>query len=149
MTPPPLSAAQTERILAAALLWLGTPYHHAARVRGAGVDCAQLLIAVYAEDLGLFPVPEVWDYPKDWMLHRAEERFMEALQAHADPVDEPLPGDVALWKFGRCFAHAGIVVGWPRILHADGHVGRVTLGCADEGRVAGKPVRFYRMRGAA
>ena len=27
--------------------WLGTPYHHAARVQGAGVDCLMLLLEVY------------------------------------------------------------------------------------------------------
>jgi hypothetical protein len=30
-----------------ALTWLGIPYHHHARVKGVGVDCAQLLCAVY------------------------------------------------------------------------------------------------------
>src|SRR5260370_9302840 len=27
--------------------WIGTPFHHAARVKGAGVDCLMLLAEVY------------------------------------------------------------------------------------------------------
>src|SRR5690349_11447583 len=35
------------RLLDEARTWLLTPWHHNARVRGAGVDCGQLLIACY------------------------------------------------------------------------------------------------------
>ncbi len=33
-------------IVAAARAWLGTPFHHQARVRGVGVDCIGLIIGV-------------------------------------------------------------------------------------------------------
>ena len=29
-----------------------------------------------------------------------------------------LPGDIALWRFGRCFSHGAIVVDWPVVIHA-------------------------------
>ncbi len=38
-----------------------------------------------------------------------------------------LPGDIALWRFGRCFSHGAIVVDWPIVIHA--YLGR---GCALE-----------------
>ena len=38
---------QRQAVVAEALTWLGTPYHHRARVKGAGVDCGQLLAAVF------------------------------------------------------------------------------------------------------
>ena len=41
-------------VVAAARAWLGTPYHHAADIRGVGVDCAMILVRVFC-DLGLVP----------------------------------------------------------------------------------------------
>jgi len=101
-------------VVAAARSWLGTPYHHAADVKGAGVDCAMILIRVFA-DLGLIENFDPRPYTKDWFLHRDEERYMGHLLARAREVDPstgsgPLPGDIMLFKIGRCFAHGGIVV---------------------------------------
>jgi cell wall-associated NlpC family hydrolase len=53
-----------------ALGWEGTPYHHRARLRGVGVDCAMLPAMVY-EAVGLIPRVEP-DYSPQWMLHRDE-----------------------------------------------------------------------------
>ena len=39
--------AWQERVRSEALTWLGTPYHHQGRVKGVGVDCGQILIAIY------------------------------------------------------------------------------------------------------
>lgn len=64
------------RIVEEARSWLGTPYHHHAMVKGAGVDCAMLLVAVYGA-VGL--LPEGFDprpYPQDWHLHRDCERYL-------------------------------------------------------------------------
>lgn len=97
--------------------WIGTPYHHAARVKGAGVDCAQLLIAVYSA-VGALPEDfDVAEYPMDWHLHRDEERYLNQVLAHAHPVDAPQVGDIALFKFGRTISHGAIV-----IEVSDGHV---------------------------
>ena len=51
---------QQERaaVVAEAKAWLGTPYHHRAKLKGVGVDCAQLPIAIYAA-VGLNP-EEAW-----------------------------------------------------------------------------------------
>ena len=95
-------------VVSAARAWLGTPYHHAADVKGAGVDCAMILIRVFA-DLGLIEDFDPRPYTRDWFLHRDEERYMSHLLARARKVDAPLPGDVMLFKIGRCFAHGGIV----------------------------------------
>lgn len=100
-----------------ALCWLGTPYHHAARVMGAGVDCGMLLTEVY-EGAGIVPrvVPE--EYPADWMCHRSEERFRGIVETYARKVEVPLPGDIALFRWGRCISHGSVVIGWPKIVHA-------------------------------
>ena len=50
--PPTGKRGQRAAVVAAARSWIGTPYHHAADVKGVGVDCAMLLVRVYS-DLGL------------------------------------------------------------------------------------------------
>lgn len=100
-----------------ALCWLGTPYHHAARVMGAGVDCGMLLAEVY-EGAGVLPHVEPESYPPDWHQHREEERYLALVAQHATPVDAPLPGDIVLYRFDKAISHGAIVVAWPQIIHA-------------------------------
>jgi cell wall-associated NlpC family hydrolase len=88
------------------------------RVRGVGADCLTLLAEVY-EQAGLVPHIEVPYYPQQFMLHNGAERYLEGLLQYAVEVEgPPKPGDIALWKFGRCFSHAAIVVQWPLVVHA-------------------------------
>ena len=104
-----VAANQRSQVIFEARSWLGTPYHHAADVKGAGVDCAMILVRVFC-DLGLVEPFDPRPYTRDWFLHQSEERYMGHLFARAHEVAEPLPGDVMLIKVGRCFAHGGIVV---------------------------------------
>jgi NlpC/P60 family putative phage cell wall peptidase len=101
-------AAARARIVAAAREWRGTPYHHMADVKGVGCDCAMLLVRVFC-DLGLVDPFDPRPYVKDWHLHRGEERYLAFLMARAHEAPAPLPGDVILFKYGRCFSHGGIV----------------------------------------
>lgn len=95
-------------VVAAARAWLGTPYHHAADLKGEGVDCAMILVRVFV-DLGLVEPFDPRPYTRDWFLHREDERYMGFLLARAREVESPEPGDVMLFRFGRCFSHGGIV----------------------------------------
>lgn len=109
---------QRAAVVAEARSWLGTPYHHEARVKGAGVDCAQLLVGVFSA-VELIAPPEIEHYPPDWHLHRAGERYLGIVLDHAREIaGQPLPGDIALWRFGRCFSHGAVVVDWPLVIHA-------------------------------
>ncbi len=82
-------AASAPRVVAAARAWIGTPYHHAADVKGqGGVDCAMLLVRVYC-DLGLVEPFDPRPYTRDWMLHRDEERYLGFLLARARMVERP------------------------------------------------------------
>ncbi len=101
-------ALQRARVVEAARDWLGTPYHHAADLRGVGVDCAMILVRVFC-DLGLVEPFDPRPYTKDWMLHRDDERYLGFLLARAREVAPPQPGDVILFRVGRCYAHGGIV----------------------------------------
>lgn len=132
-------------VIAEACTWLGTPYHHQARLKGAGVDCAQILIAVYA-NTGMIDEFDTGYYPPDWMLHREEERYLGFVLERAHEVPEPQPGDIVLYKFGRCFSHAGIVIDWPQIIHSYRGLG-VVYGEGDNGVFAGREHKFFSLWG--
>jgi cell wall-associated NlpC family hydrolase len=134
-------------IIKEAMSWLGTPYHHLARVKGAGVDCAQILIGVFAA-VGLIKEFDTGDYPMDWMMHRDEERYLGFIMDYADEVTEPQAGDVVLYKVGRCYSHGGIVTKWPEIIHASRPDRMVVLADGSQGWLADRPRTFWRVRGA-
>lgn len=135
---------QRQRVIAEAKTWLGTPYHHHAAVKGAGVDCAQILIEVYA-DAGLTERVDVGAYPIDWASHRSEERYISWVEKYAKRVDTPQPGDIAMWRFGRCFSHAAIVVDWPVIIHSVMRDGMVVIADGTKGELATRDVLFYSL----
>jgi NlpC/P60 family putative phage cell wall peptidase len=133
-------------VVAEAESWLRTPYHHMARVKGAGADCLTLFAEVY-EKAGVIPHVEVPFYPPDWNLHRDAERYLEGIMRYAREIPycpdiSPAPGDVAIFKFGRCFAHGAIVVSWPRLIHA-WHSAGVVYADAKQGQLALRPVRIF------
>jgi NlpC/P60 family putative phage cell wall peptidase len=104
------SAAARAAVVAEARSWIGTPYHLGADVKGAGVDCAMILVRVFC-DLGLVSPFDPRPYSSDWHLHRSEEVYLRLLLARAREValGEIGPGDVVLFRYGRCFSHGGIV----------------------------------------
>lgn len=104
-------------VLTEAKEWLGTPFHHMAQVKGAGVDCAQFLIGVF-HAVGAVPKVEPGYYPHDWHFHRSEEQYLRWVARYARKVSTPQPGDIALFRFGRCVSHAAIVVEWPLVIHS-------------------------------
>lgn len=113
-----IEEAQRARVIAAARSWVGTPYHHRAMIKGVGVDCATLLVACYTE-AGLLPTVELPRYSGQWHLHQEEEKYTDFIKQFGAEVDRaPLPGEVVVWKFHRCYAHGAIVVEWPTIIHS-------------------------------
>ncbi len=139
-----------DKIVTEARSWLLTPYAHAGRIKGAGVDCATLLVEVYGA-VGAIPPLEIASYPPDWHLHRGEERYLDLVLTHAREIDkaETQPGDVALFKFGRAFAHGSIIMppGWPHIIHAYKEAGCVIADHGDGGRLGEREVRFFAVGG--
>lgn len=156
MSTPPIATPAVEpwraRLLDEARTWLLTPWHHNARVRGAGVDCGQLLIACYV-GAGLVPDFDTGPYAMDWMLHRDQEVYLSWVTRHLDEVEHPGPGDVATWQVGRCFSHGALVVQWPSVIHAYRPARSVCLGDATRGALASRrdgsarPVRFFSIAG--
>jgi cell wall-associated NlpC family hydrolase len=143
MSADPRAEGRRAAIVAEAVSWIGTPFHHEARVKGAGVDCAMLLAEVY-ERAGIVGRIEIPHYPPDWHLHRDAERFLMRLLEHAREIaGPPQPGDVALFRYGRCFSHGAIVVAWPRVVHANFLARAVTWGDARLAPLEGRAVKFF------
>ncbi|RQO57966.1 hypothetical protein DBR47_14325 [Paucibacter sp. KBW04] len=138
-----MSTAMREQIVAEAMSWLGTPYHHHGRVKGAGVDCAQILLAVYADALQIAPALDVGNYSTQWHLHRSEEVYLAWLaEAGAVQVEQPQPGDMAMWRFGRTFSHSGICVGEGEFVHAYVSLGVVRTRIT-EAPLEGREVQYW------
>lgn len=135
-----------QRVVEVARSWLGTRYHHHARVKGAGADCLTLLAEVYHE-AGIIGKVEVPYYPPDWNLHRDAERYVNGvISCGAHEIEgPPLPGDIAVFRWGRTFAHGGIVTEWPRLIHAYAIAGRVIEASAGAPPFTGREARFFSL----
>ena len=120
MTKTEIINAQRQAVVAEAITWINTPFHHEAAVKGAGVDCAKLLYASYTAT-NMIPTFEIEHYPQDWHLHNNDERYLSYILNFAvemPPEYVPQPGDVVIWKFARSYSHAAIVIDWPNIIHS-------------------------------
>ena len=114
------SSELRRRVVAEALSWVGTKFHHRQAVKGRGVDCAMSLIEWFASQ-GVIERFDPGEYPAAWYLHRDEERFLETVKQYAEKLPdgvEPLPADIALYRFGRCVSHGALIVDDTFIVHA-------------------------------
>lgn len=101
-------AIDRARVVAEARRWVGTPYHPSADLLGVGVDCGMLIVRVFV-DTGLCAPFDPRPYPQDWHLHRDDERYLGFVFDRAAEVERPGPGDVVAFRYGRAYAHGGIV----------------------------------------
>ena len=82
------------------------------------------------------------------MLHRDEEQFLGGVTRFAleIPREAVGPGDLAIWKYGRCYSHAAIVIALPEVLHAVIRGGGVVRGNADrDEELRSRPVKFFTL----
>lgn len=100
--------------------WIGTPYHHKAKLKGIGCDCGGFLYSVYEPYFGPFP-PFPTDYPPDWASHRDMERYLQFIMPLTTEVSSPDRGDFVLVKMGRAFSHAAIYMGNDTYIHSYGN----------------------------
>jgi cell wall-associated NlpC family hydrolase len=117
---------QRRAVVAEAQSWIMTPYHSQGDLKGVGVDCGMLLVRVFV-DAGLCEPFDPRPYADDWMLHRSEEHYLGFVFDRTKEVPKPLPGDVMVFRFGRCYSHGGIVtcINPVTIIHAFKPVGCV------------------------
>ncbi len=136
---------QRRQVVDEAMTWIGTPFANRARIKGVGVDCANLLVAAFAS-VERVTVPA---YPPDWFLHSDREYLLDVIRPLCVPIDDPTIGDIAVFQFGRAVSHAGIIVddNPRRMIHAFRPMNRVQVDEVDVGsgmtsRLAG----FWRLR---
>lgn len=144
---------QRAAVVRLARLWVGTPYHHHAQLRGVGCDCATLLKCVF-EDAGVLPPVDLGHYSPQWHLHQDEPLYENLVVRHGGRLTETeQPGDVVLYRAanqrrGRAyqFAHGAILVGPGRIVHAYAPSGEVLEGSeAEFGQLIDAERRVYTM----
>src|SRR6266404_817315 len=133
-----------DKVLSEAQSWLGTPFEHLQRCKGAGVDCGQFLLGVY-HNAGCIPhvIPDY--YPRDFHLNSDREWYQEIILRFAREIPgPPNPGDLALFKLndGLVYSHGAIVTSWPKVIHSFIHRG-VVLADATQGYLKGNPVKFF------
>jgi NlpC/P60 family putative phage cell wall peptidase len=97
-----MTGASTDRVIAAARLWLGTPYVHQASVLGAGCDCLGLARGVWRDLHGAEPLTPP-PYTRDWgeasgeeVLAGAARRFLVEIS-----VTTAEPGALILFRMAR------------------------------------------------
>jgi NlpC/P60 family putative phage cell wall peptidase len=108
-------------IVEAARLWLGTPYHHQASLRGVGCDCLGLVRGVWRDLYG--PEPEAPPpYSQSWAESLGDETLAAAALRHLEPagLGAQQPGDVLLfrWRSHLPAKHCAILSAPDRIVHA-------------------------------
>jgi cell wall-associated NlpC family hydrolase len=134
-------------IIRAAREWLGTPYHHHARIKKAGADCAMFPLAVYQE-CGVLPADfQPPDYSMQWHLHHSEEIYLQTITPFTQKKSsEPLPADFVVFKFGRAFSHGAIVVEWPLIIHSCVPRGVLLGDALRDGELIGREMKIFEVK---
>lgn len=110
-----------DEIVAAARLWLGTPYHHQASLRGVGCDCLGLVRGVWRDLCGDEPEAPP-PYSPSWAESLRQETLALAAERHLQPLaaGEAQPGDVLLfrWRTHLPAKHCAILATPECIIHA-------------------------------
>lgn len=119
---------ERQAVIDEAKTWLGTPFHHMARVKGlrGGIDCGQYLICVFSA-AGMIVDFEPKPYVQQFALHNSDESYLRYLSSVSTEISESMaqPGDIVIYRVGRCFSHAAILIEpWPgNIIHAINSLG--------------------------
>lgn len=111
---------ERELVVNEAKTWLGTPYAHMGRVKGAGTDCGMFLLGVW-ENCGLLPHIEIPYYPFDIACHCSDPMYLKFVENYCKKVDrEVMPADILLYQFpgSKVPHHAAIVIDNEYIIHS-------------------------------
>ena len=148
-----LTTEQRKQIADEAMSWVNarTPYRGWSHRKGIGVDCGQLLYAVFR---ALNLLPEI-DLPKDYRIdvaqHRASTDYVDLVAAYMQeiPESEAQTGDVVVYKIGLAYAHAGIIVRWPdKIIDAQLHGGVKVRHGMNQPKFSRASRKFFTLRDA-
>jgi cell wall-associated NlpC family hydrolase len=143
-------AKQRVKVCAIAKTFLNTPYRDHGRIRGAGVDCASLLICVYGpEGAGVIPAidPGFYKMHEAFLKRGGDVEYLKWILKFAREIKESevMPGDLVMYKVGRGFSHGAIVIEWPNhIIHATKTIhGVISSHATREGIFLKRERRFF------
>jgi cell wall-associated NlpC family hydrolase len=110
------------RLTETARRWLGTPFHPHACIPNVGVDCVNLMAAIFTESGAL----DGWEFPAytmDGGDHRDASQVLDWLDDHPRfqrlPTGEAVqPGDLLSFRLGRVPHHVGLLLAGNRFIHA-------------------------------
>lgn len=145
-----LTPEQRQQIVDEAKEWvsLGTPYVPHAKLKGLGCDCATFIVCVY-RDLGLIPTDfDPGPYSIQAHLHRDDTQYVDTVLQYAEEITEPdaKSGDLILWKVARAYAHGGIIVDFPTVIHSMNKHGVVYSDANLDSFLKHRPRRFFRLK---
>lgn len=147
-----LDQRQREKLTSEIISWKGTRYAGWSRVKGprGGVDCGQLLAAVFI-NAGFLPADI--QLPAYYSLcvaqHKEDTRYIELVETYMREISESEvgAGDAVVYKLGHAFAHAALVVEWPRhVVHAWARYGVVGGHGMDHPNLRSKTKKFYTLK---
>jgi NlpC/P60 family putative phage cell wall peptidase len=103
-------------IIAEARSWVGTPFHHQGRVKGAGVDCVGLAIMV-GKSLGL--VDAGYDF-NGYRRMPYGSTLIDAIRncGFVNEVKTPEPGDVLVFRIDTDPEHVAFLSDTNTLIHA-------------------------------
>ncbi len=103
----------SQPIIAQARTWIGTPYHHQARLKGVGCDCLGLVVGVASELkltdetgklLSSFDQTNYSTQPDGQLLTGKLQALLNEI-----PIADKAPGDLALFKIDGNPQHMGLL----------------------------------------
>lgn len=144
--------ATRSEVVAEARTWLKTRWQHQARVKGVGVDCLNLVVAV-ALKLQLTDQPNLrWEdfpeyqgygrYPDGTLLLQGCDRFLNRI-----PMEQIQPADILVFQFTGTPQHFGIITQNPPLYMV--HAYATARGVVEHGVDASwlaKVVQAFRFR---
>lgn len=137
---------QRLKVVNEALTWVNTPFHERAAIKGVGVDCARLIAAVFKNALGLeMPVPEI---SLQYNLNHSREVYLEEVSKYFHEIERERlgAGDLVIPKIGRIHWHGSIVIGWPAVISAHGHAGKVLVSNAEvDDWIVGREMKYFSL----
>jgi cell wall-associated NlpC family hydrolase len=117
--------SQRQKVVEYAKTWIGTPFRDQADTRGSGVDCCMFLVRVFV-DTGIIPPFDPRPYEPRFFLHKSDENYLlgkpdqPGIAGLGREIAEKdaKPGDIVIYKHGRCFSHTGLIISDEQIIHA-------------------------------
>lgn len=112
----------SDKIVAEALSWVGTPFHHQGRKKGVGVDCVGFLLEIF-RPFGIV------DFDMDGYARAPDQTLLvETLDQKAiklDVIDISIiqPVDILLFRIGRREQHVALATDNQNIVHATAKYG--------------------------